>query len=694
MTTPPREVAVLSSSPVSIRGGSPVRRRSISPGDLADLSSRTHRSSPVRSFDPNDPQVRERQRTMDVDMAMQLSIARRETLHASPVSAFTTPAPYDHNQPPSDPPFHTLPIQEEDIIPDFEQIESTEDIRPLPVHPHSQDNTEDVAVSNLGLPTYQANGPLSNFDFTRMEEFAVAERITLGLNSPTNARFSLHAIRSRPKIDADHSSSNQIPSVTPLEESASQDQPPQNEDGPSSDQPHQRHRKLSQSNPYPRSHRKGIGGKMALFENTSHDTSSFSARLGLSLNPPDGDIPSGPAYDYISGIPTSKPTGGILNTGHDRPYRFSFYSNALSATIHARSLSELPADGQTFEQLFSGTLSQKHPPPQPMFSPPYQEPNKCSVNNTEHSYNVGSNGLGNRRSFIEKASNATKINDMNALTTDQDINTWWLDVQSPTDEEMKMLSKVFSIHPLTTEDILMEETREKIELFRNYYLVCFRSFDQDPYSPTHLEPLNMYIIVFREGILSVCASPSLSCLYSHLPLQFHFRPTPHPQNVRRRIKQLKDYISVTSDWISYALIDDITDAFGPLIQSIEYEVDSIDELVLILKEAEQSDMLRRIGTCRKKVMGLLRLMGNKADVVKGLAKRCNENWRVAPTSDIVRLNAILKSDLTLLILGSPHNRGSICLIFRYRKSIYLVLKHELTLVSGSFDHHDTKFESL
>lgn len=127
----------------------------------------------------------------------------------------------------------------------------------------------------------------------------------------------------------------------------------------------------------------------------------------------------------------------------------------------------------------------------------------------------------------------------------------------------------------------------------------------------------MYIIVFREGTLS-----------------FHFRATPHPQNVRRRIKQLKDYINVTSDWISYALIDDITDAFGPLIQSIEYEVDSIDELVLILKEAEQSDMLRRIGTCRKKVMGLLRLMGNKADVVKGLAKRCNENWSVAPKSDI------------------------------------------------------------
>ena len=63
--------------------------------------------------------------------------------------------------------------------------------------------------------------------------------------------------------------------------------------------------------------------------------------------------------------------------------------------------------------------------------------------------------------------------------------------------------QVFSIHPLTTEDIQMEETREKIELLRNYYFVCFRSFDQDAYSPTYLEPLNMYIIVFRDGILSV-----------------------------------------------------------------------------------------------------------------------------------------------------------------------------------------------
>lgn len=91
--------------------------------------------------------------------------------------------------------------------------------------------------------------------------------------------------------------------------------------------------------------------------------------------------------------------------------------------------------------------------------------------------------------------------------------------------------------------------------------------------------------------------------------------------MRKRIRHLKDRIEVTPDWINYAIIDDIVDTFAPLIGEIEVEVDMIDDLVLILKESEQSDMLRRIGNCRKRVMSLLRLLAGKADVIKGLIKR-------------------------------------------------------------------------
>ncbi|KAI0658504.1 cora-domain-containing protein [Cubamyces menziesii] len=455
------------------------------------------------------------------------------------------------------------------------------------------------------------------YEFSLMEDYAREEKARLGIHSPT----------APPPFDfrqPQASSSTHVPLPSGSEQPQGQEGQREGGEPVSQDSslpftfPRVRQRKLSVSSPGPRR------GKMALFEQGGAPPPTLGSRaphlggMGTTLSVV-------PSYDNLEDSHRGGPDGmglgmgGGPGSGHDRPYRFSFYSNALSATIHARSLSELPAEGQSFEDLFMGRKES-------------QDSSNVTSARPSLLNRAPVGGLGS----VPKSGNTSPVpipNNNNATPSgitkslqperrpgdagNSDSYTWWLDVLAPTDDEMKLLSKVFSIHPLTTEDIQMEETREKIELFRNYYLVCFRGFDQDPYSPTHLEPLNMYIIVFRDGILS-----------------FHFRPTPHPQNVRRRIKQLKDYISVTSDWISYALIDDITDAFGPLIQSIEYEVDSIDELVLILKEAEQSDMLRRIGSCRKKVMGLLRLMGNKADVVKGLAKRCNENWRVAPTSDI------------------------------------------------------------
>ncbi|KAI9312926.1 hypothetical protein BX666DRAFT_1865443, partial [Dichotomocladium elegans] len=221
----------------------------------------------------------------------------------------------------------------------------------------------------------------------------------------------------------------------------------------------------------------------------------------------------------------------------DNTYRITFYSPSETASIHARTMSEIPPNGERLSSLMKK-------------------------------------------------------------------GCFWIDILSPTDAEMKALGKVFRIHPLTLEDISMEEQREKCEVFKNYYFICFRTFDQDPYSVTYLQPLSIYIIILKEGVLT-----------------FRFRPIPHPYSVRKRIKQLKDYIHVTPDWIAYAILDDITDSFAPLIRTIEFEVDSIDELVLILKESEQSDMLRRIGYCRKRMMGLLRLLVSKADVVKTLIKR-------------------------------------------------------------------------
>ncbi|SCU98699.1 LAFA_0G19658g1_1 [Lachancea sp. 'fantastica'] len=185
--------------------------------------------------------------------------------------------------------------------------------------------------------------------------------------------------------------------------------------------------------------------------------------------------------------------------------------------------------------------------------------------------------------------------------------TWWLDCVCPTDEEMRCISKAFGLHPLTAEDIRMQETREKVELFKTYYFVCFHTFEGDPESEDFLEPINVYIVIFKEGVLT-----------------FHFGPVYHCSNVRRRVRQLRDYVDVSSDWLCYALIDDITDSFAPVIQAIEYEADVIEDSVFMARDMDFSAMLQRIGESRRKTMTLMRLLSGKADVIKMFAKRCQD----------------------------------------------------------------------
>ena len=68
-------------------------------------------------------------------------------------------------------------------------------------------------------------------------------------------------------------------------------------------------------------------------------------------------------------------------------------------------------------------------------------------------------------------------------------SSFWIDVAAPTHLEMAEISQVFNLHPLTTEDILTPDTREKCEVFSRYYFVVIRSFEQDQYKPSFLSPI-------------------------------------------------------------------------------------------------------------------------------------------------------------------------------------------------------------
>jgi magnesium transporter len=367
----------------------------------------------------------------------------------------------------------------------------------------------------------------------------------------------------------------------------------------------------------------------------------------------------------------------------DAPFRFTYFNELMEGTIHARTISDLLQDGNTFQDLFTPQpieLSESEDSADEemeggLARPSIQQTLQRHLSHHQpHSPDGGANKRSPSASKTNTGSNTPSNRDQSGTPQPRTSRgkrlgarpTFWLDVLCPSEEEMKVLARAFGIHQLTVEDIMMQEQREKVELFSRYYFVNYRSFEQDQESENHLEPVNMYIVVFREGVLT-----------------FHHSMTPHPANVRRRIRQLNDYMSPSADWISYGIIDDVTDAYLPLVQQIETEVDQIDDAILGMHEGPSEednksparsgsknsksssyekdsgnkattqgdmgakkadgdktagesggDMLRRVGECRKRVMSLYRLLGNKADVIKGFAKRCNEHWQVAPKSEI------------------------------------------------------------
>jgi magnesium transporter len=211
---------------------------------------------------------------------------------------------------------------------------------------------------------------------------------------------------------------------------------------------------------------------------------------------------------------------------------------------------------------------------------------------------------------------------------------WWLDCLDPSSDELAMLMKAFAIHPLTAEDIRVQETREKVELFKNYYFVCFRSFVQQKSSEDYMDPINIYIIVFGEGVLS-----------------FHFTPSNHSANVRRRIRQLRDYVALSSDWICYALIDDIVDSFAPVITDIENDSDAIEDAVFVARSEDYSALLKRIGDCRKKTMGGMRLLGARQMSSRASPKDAMSSTRSHPE---------VRSDYTSVIFKVGFSFGLQC----------------------------------
>ncbi|KAI9035254.1 magnesium transporter CorA family protein [Aspergillus affinis] len=266
-----------------------------------------------------------------------------------------------------------------------------------------------------------------------------------------------------------------------------------------------------------------------------------------------------------------------------------------------------------------------------------------------------------------------------------DAPTWWLDVRDATEQDVEVLSQALNIHPLTVEDIVTRETREKVEVFRNYYLISFQTLvtfldengdddheegeeggvgggqgagdekeekkrkkkEKKEKSLFHVPTITsktpasavFFILVFNTG--TVTFSPS-GCS--------------HVRRVRDRVRKLHDETVLSSDWICYALIDDIVDSFEPYRHSAELESESIEDSVFIARFDDVKSLIPRIDNLRKRITHLIRCLTGKLDVLNGFVKRCQAKDKnpVFPDGDFILYLGDVQDHLVTTLQSLSH----------------------------------------
>jgi magnesium transporter len=188
--------------------------------------------------------------------------------------------------------------------------------------------------------------------------------------------------------------------------------------------------------------------------------------------------------------------------------------------------------------------------------------------------------------------------------TDQAIEThlredkfFWLDLEAPTDDQVKTLGERFALHPLTVEDALTFNQRPKIEEYDTYvFLVVFGA---DPGASSGQPLLREVHLIISGNFVITLHRPPLVALGE-------LRERYASQNVR------------SEQFIVYKILDAVITTFFPVLARIDNDIDDIEDAV-IAEPTEKS--LQGIFSLKRDLVAMRRVVTPMRDVFARDAER-------------------------------------------------------------------------
>lgn len=208
----------------------------------------------------------------------------------------------------------------------------------------------------------------------------------------------------------------------------------------------------------------------------------------------------------------------------------------------------------------------------------------------------------------------------------------WLDIPAPTDDDLNWLAREYNFHPLALEDCRHFDQRAKVEPYDGY---LFISVDAVTRNGGALSAQELEVFLGADYLITV-----------------HREPIAALEAMRARCATDRRTGAYRADMLLYQIVDQMVDAFFPLLDEMEDEIDELEDV--ILANATQATM-HRIYALKQQLVYLRKIVAPMREVMNVLASTRYEfiNPRTAvyyrDTYDhLVRLYDLIETSRDLL----------------------------------------------
>jgi magnesium transporter len=167
---------------------------------------------------------------------------------------------------------------------------------------------------------------------------------------------------------------------------------------------------------------------------------------------------------------------------------------------------------------------------------------------------------------------------------------FWLDLESPSPDELDALQSTLGLHPMALEDTREFGQRPKVDTYQSYVLAVFFTARESEDRDRVVRPVEVHVYVSGSWIVTVHREP--------LPM----------------LERLHDELAPTGtheeDYLVYRILDGLTDAFFPAITALEDQIDALEAAVLARPRRE---LLGGVYRLKQEVHALQRLIAEQRD---------------------------------------------------------------------------------